>query len=223
MEKSQWRLTSRSIWQAGSIFKLTSALVLLTWAGTSSITSARSTDIASKASPADYFLPASLESSKPMLAGNRRAEAQDLRAAASAIKRESSGRVAPPPRAVAADAHSCLALNVYWEARNQSVAGQLAVAQVTLNRVADPRYADNVCDVVYQHKQFSWYWDGKPDTPKEHRAWETAFLVASAALAGSGHVEVQGVTHYHAVYSKPFWKDHMVRVATIGDHIFYAE
>ena len=223
MEKSQLRLNSRSIWQAGGIFKLASMLVLLASVGASSITSAGSTNIASKASPGDYFLPASLDSSKPMLARNHRFETPDLQAAASSIKRESSGRVVPPPRAEAADALTCLALNVYWEARNQSVAGQLAVAQVTLNRVADPRYGDNVCDVVYQHKQFSWYWDGKPDTPKEHRAWETAFLVASAAMAGSGHIEVQGVTHYHAVYSKPFWKDHMVRVATIGDHIFYAE
>lgn len=116
----------------------------------------------------------------------------------------------------------CLSLNVYWEARNQPLAGQLAVAQVTMNRVHDPRWPDNVCEVVYDHKQFSWYWDGKSDIPKEEKAWELAMLVASAAMAGSGHAELEGVTHYHAVYVQPYWKDSMARVAQIGDHVFYA-
>lgn len=116
----------------------------------------------------------------------------------------------------------CLSLNVYWEARNQPLAGQLAVAQVTMNRVHDPRWPDNVCEVVYDHKQFSWYWDGKSDIPKEEKAWELAMLVASAAMDGSGHAELEGVTHYHAVYVQPYWKDSMARVAQIGDHVFYA-
>jgi hypothetical protein len=115
----------------------------------------------------------------------------------------------------------CLALNIYWEARNQNIAGQLAVAQVTMNRFYDPRYPDDVCEVVYDHKQFSWYWDGQSDTPKEKRAWDKAVLIASAAINGSGHAELQGVTHYHAVYSKPYWKDYMTKVAMIGDHVFY--
>jgi hypothetical protein len=118
---------------------------------------------------------------------------------------------------------ACLGLNIYWEARDQNVAGQLAVAQVTMNRVNDPRYPDDVCEVVYDHKQFSWYWDGKSDTPKEKKAWEKAMMVASAALHGSGHAELQGVTHYHAVYSQPYWKNYMTMVAMIGDHVFYAE
>lgn len=117
----------------------------------------------------------------------------------------------------------CLALNIYWEARNQSVAGQLAVAQVTLNRFYDRRHPNDVCEVVYDHKQFSWYWDGKPDAPKDKRAWERAIMIASAAMDGSGHTELQGVTHYHAVYSKPYWKDYMTKVSVIGDHVFYAD
>jgi hypothetical protein len=121
------------------------------------------------------------------------------------------------------DPMACLGLNIYWEARDQNVAGQLAVAQVTMNRVNDPRYPDDVCEVVYDHKQFSWYWDGKSDTPKEKKAWEKAMMVASAALHGSGHAELQGVTHYHAVYSQPYWKNYMTKVTMIGDHVFYAE
>lgn len=115
----------------------------------------------------------------------------------------------------------CLALNIYWEARNQNTAGQLAVAQVTMNRFYDRRYPNDVCEVVYDHKQFSWYWDGKSDTPKEKKAWERAILIASAAMDGSGHAELQGVMHYHAVYSQPYWRDYMTKVAMIGDHVFY--
>ena len=122
-----------------------------------------------------------------------------------------------------ASALTCMALNIYWEARNQSMAGQLAVAQVTMNRVLDPRYGNEVCDVVYEHYQFSWYWDGKSDRPRDNKAWQTALLVASAAMDGSGHVELQGVTHYHAVYIQPYWKDYMVQVTMIGDHVFYTD
>jgi spore germination cell wall hydrolase CwlJ-like protein len=116
----------------------------------------------------------------------------------------------------------CLSLNVYWEARNQPLAGQLAVAQITMNRVHNNNYPNDVCSVVYDHKQFSWYWDGQSDIPKEEKAWETAMIVASAAMAGSGHVELQNSLHYHAVYSQPYWKDSMAYVTTIGDHVFYA-
>lgn len=119
-------------------------------------------------------------------------------------------------------AEECLSLNVYWEARNQSFAGQLAVAQVTMNRVNDSRYPDDVCEVVFDHKQFSWYWDGKSDVPTELRAWETAKLVASAAANGAGHAALHGVTHYHAVYVSPYWNDYLTLVTTIGDHIFYS-
>ena len=119
--------------------------------------------------------------------------------------------------------HYCLALNVYWEARNQAISGQLAVAQVTMNRVRDLRYPNDICEVVYDHRQFSWYWDGLSDSPKEPRAWENALLVASAAIHGSGHTELDRVTHYHAIYSQPYWKDYMTLVTTIGDHLFYIE
>lgn len=117
----------------------------------------------------------------------------------------------------------CLTMNVYWEARNQDIAGQLAVAQVTMNRVRDPRWPNSVCEVVYEHKQFSWYWDGKSDMPENEKAWETAMFVASAAMDGSGHADLENVTHYHAVYSQPYWKDYMTKVAVIGDHVFYID
>lgn len=120
---------------------------------------------------------------------------------------------------------ACLSLNVYFEARDQPIAGQVAVAQVTMNRVADPRYPDTVCEVVYERDQFSWYWDGKSDYPTEERAWEQAQLVASAVLAGSVHSELEGVTHYHAVYVQPYWSraEEMNYITQIADHRFYYE
>ena len=117
---------------------------------------------------------------------------------------------------------ACLALAVYFEARSEPLAGQLAVAQVVLNRVADPRYPDKVCEVVYQRYQFSFYWDGKPERAKDKQAWQTAELVASAALAGSGHAGLAGVTHYHAAYVQPRWAHAYTLVATIGTHRFYS-
>lgn len=133
-----------------------------------------------------------------------------------------SGRTADPESdEFVRRSHHCLALNVYWEARNQALSGQLAVAQVTMNRVRDPRYPNDICEVVYDHRQFSWYWDGLPDSPREPHAWLNARLVASAAIHGSGHAELERVTHYHAVYSQPYWKDAMTMVTTIGDHVFY--
>jgi len=117
----------------------------------------------------------------------------------------------------------CMTLNVYWEARDQSTAGQLAVAQVTMNRVKDDRWPDTICEVVYESKQFSWFWDGKSDIPTEEKSWRNATLIASAAMAGSGHIDLQNVMHYHAIYSKPYWRHYMTEVTQIGAHVFYED
>ena len=94
----------------------------------------------------------------------------------------------------------CLALNVYHEARNESLAGKVAVAQVVLNRVSSARYPDDVCSVVEQgptyttsegitfpkrHKcQFSWYCDGISDEANNQRAWRESVTIASAVMDG---------------------------------------
>ena len=102
----------------------------------------------------------------------------------------------------------CLALNVYHEAKNQSFIGQVAVAQVVMNRVKDERYPNNVCDVVKQgltYKwnpsipiknkcQFSWYCDGKSDKPKNKEAIKQALKVASGVYKGNLDDFVEGDT-----------------------------
>ena len=129
----------------------------------------------------------------------------------------------------------CLALNVYHEARSQPFIGQVAVAQVVMNRVHDDRYPDNVCDVVYQGQtyswkpdfpvrnrcQFSWYCDGKSDTPRDKEAWDKARLIAHGVYKGNRDDFVEGATHYHAHYVRPEWAETKTLVVRIGDHIFY--
>lgn len=121
----------------------------------------------------------------------------------------------------------CLALNIYWEARSEPATGQLAVAAVTLNRVADPRYPDNVCQVVYQGGeggkkgcQFSWWCDGKPDQPREPVAWARAVEMAFLAVSLDRPDPTGGALWYHADYVDPRWARSKLVVARIGRHLF---
>ena len=116
----------------------------------------------------------------------------------------------------------CLAMNVYFEARSEDMLGQLAVAEVTLNRVESERYPDTICDVVWQRRQFSWTHDGKSDVPRDERAWDRAVEVAQIAVSTEDmRVVGEGVTHYHADYVRQFWAAHYEPVAVVGRHVFY--
>ena len=130
----------------------------------------------------------------------------------------------------------CLAMNVYHEARDQPFVGQVAVAQVVMNRVEDNRYPSTVCEVVKQgptykyspgfpvrHKcQFSWWCDGKSDKIKDEKAWLEAIGVAGMVLNDGIAIDIVGnSTHYHAYYVRPAWAKRKNKVARIEDHIFY--
>ena len=134
----------------------------------------------------------------------------------------------------------CLALNTYHEAKNQSMIGQIATAQVVMNRVADDRYPNTVCEVVKQgphrpswenpekeypvkHRcQFSWYCDGKSDIPKNEKAWTKAQDYAYLVLYNRINLDVtEGATHYHATYVRPAWAKTKTRTTRIEKHIFY--
>ncbi len=130
---------------------------------------------------------------------------------------------------------TCLAQNIYFEARDQPTVGQMAVAYVVLNRVHHPAWPDTVCDVIregptYSWKQdypirnrcqFSWYCDGKPDIPKDQRAWNRAVSVAEEVYYSYGLTinVVDGATFYHSVDVNPAWNREYI--TTIEDHIFY--
>jgi len=115
----------------------------------------------------------------------------------------------------------CLAKNIYFEARNQSTDGQLAVAEVTLNRVASTKFPDSICRVVWQDKQFAWTHDGKSDNPKEKAAWLKAQALAKAIL--NNEIPLLGLeaTHYHAKEILPWWHKYYTKLGSIEDHVFY--
>ena len=129
----------------------------------------------------------------------------------------------------------CLAMNLYHETRGETLAGNIAVGYVTMNRVADPRYPDTVCGVVHQAKyhgwdlvnpirnrcQFSWYCDGLSDNPQDGKAMLESVILAQHVIAGTVTDISQGATHYHAKYVNPYWSDDMTVVLEIGQHIFY--
>ena len=119
----------------------------------------------------------------------------------------------------------CMAQNIYFEARNQSRAGMVAVAKVVMNRVKDPRWPNTVCGVIKQKMQFSWYWDGIHDLPnKQSKAWKMAVEVASEVMYGNVAMDdLADAFHYHADYVRPWWAKKKVMIAKIDDHIFYGK
>lgn len=117
----------------------------------------------------------------------------------------------------------CLAIAIYYEARNQPLEGQHAVAEVILNRVESKRYPNTVCDVVWQPKQFSFTHDGLPERPQHHSWGDIQQLAKEVLSEGSTRFLGLSSTHYHANYVQPYWTTAMEHEATIGDHIFYIE
>lgn len=127
-----------------------------------------------------------------------------------------------------AKAEKCLANAVYFEARGEPVRGQIAVAQVVLNRVFSPFYPNDVCEVVYQNAerrnacQFTFACDGIPDVVTEPDAWARAKRIARDMLDGKLWMpEIAKSTHYHAYYVHPDWIQEMRKIYHIGEHIFY--
>jgi spore germination cell wall hydrolase CwlJ-like protein len=142
----------------------------------------------------------------------------------------------------------CMALNIYHEARNESVVGQMAVAWVVMNRMRSERFPDTVCGVVYQARtsrwhrentgkivpirnqcQFSWYCDGKSDKVYELDKFEDVRDIAKRVVSNDRRQYnkltdiTEGALWYHADYVNPKWSKDYVRTVKIGAHIFYKE
>jgi N-acetylmuramoyl-L-alanine amidase len=114
----------------------------------------------------------------------------------------------------------CMAKVIHHEARNQSRAGQLAVAQLMMNRRDSGRFADTICGVANQPGQFFETASYRPD--RSNPLWSTSVAVAREALRGLAPEAVPGALFYHAAYQAPtrFFRG-LRRVASLGDHIFY--
>lgn len=122
------------------------------------------------------------------------------------------------------DDRYCLQQNIYFEARNEDLVGQASIAWVTLNRWQSEKFPNDICDVVWQRKQFSWTHDGKSDRPKEIEAWERAGRVVKIVLedyAWKREDPTLGATHYHATYVSPYWSASLLEIKKIGKHVFY--
>jgi spore germination cell wall hydrolase CwlJ-like protein len=125
----------------------------------------------------------------------------------------------------------CLTRNIYWEAASEPFEGKVAVAQVTLNRVEDGRFANTVCGVVYQKNvfyervvcQFSWFCEGNHKIRAVHKPmWQESELVAKKVLLEDFRLpSMKNALYYHADYVNPNWRK--PKIDQIGRHIFYGE
>jgi spore germination cell wall hydrolase CwlJ-like protein len=131
------------------------------------------------------------------------------------------------PRASGGAAWTCLTEALYFEARGETLKGQLAVAEVILNRVDDRRYPDTVCGVVNQgsHRrhacQFSFKCDGRKEVFTEMRSYDRVGKIARIMLDGRERALTKGATHYHTTQVSPGWARRLTRTARIGSHLFY--
>lgn len=122
----------------------------------------------------------------------------------------------------------CMTAAIYYEAASEADAGQRAVAQVVLNRVAHPAYPNTVCGVVYQGSerstgcQFSFTCDGSLARRPSKLFWDRAQAVAREALAGQVYAPVGLATHYHTTQVSPYWAPSLHYLGTIGAHRFYS-
>ncbi|MEZ5939046.1 MAG: cell wall hydrolase [Hyphomonadaceae bacterium] len=121
----------------------------------------------------------------------------------------------------------CLAEAVYYEARSESTRGQMAVAEVVMNRVGDPNFPDSICKVVYQGHyrvtgcQFTFTCDGSLRFKPRGLAWDRARAVALHVRLGFAKPVTNHATHYHTDYVDPYWAPGLVETKRIGTHIFY--
>lgn len=121
-----------------------------------------------------------------------------------------------------------LALNMYHEARGEGDRGMMAVSYVVLNRVQSGIFPQSVKEVITQKNnagcQFSWYCDGRSDIPEERDVWTHCVLLARVVLdTYSPENYNNDVLFYHAKRVDPVWNNDMIRVASIGNHVYYKE
>jgi spore germination cell wall hydrolase CwlJ-like protein len=119
----------------------------------------------------------------------------------------------------------CMAKNIYHEAGHEPILGKYAVAQVTINRMESPLFGDRVCEVVFEHKQFSWAnYHGRRWTTPSGPAWNEAKRIAHDVLENNKRIKgMDDALFYHATYVRPYWARTKDRLTRIGLHIFYEQ
>jgi hypothetical protein len=126
-----------------------------------------------------------------------------------------------------APAIDCMTAAIYYEAANEPIIGQRAVAQVVLNRMKHPAFPNSVCAVVFQGSerrtgcQFTFTCDGSLARRPSRIGWLRAQTVAYSALSGLVEPSVGHATHYHASYVLPYWAKSLTKLTVVGSHVFY--
>lgn len=122
---------------------------------------------------------------------------------------------------------ACLTEALYFEARGESIAGQMAVAEVVLNRVDSAQYPDNICDVINEGTgrrfacQFTYTCDGRSEEMTDDRMVHRLGHIAKMMMEGAPRDLTDGATHYHANWVNPRWAQIFPQTAEIGVHRFY--
>lgn len=123
----------------------------------------------------------------------------------------------------------CLAMNMYFEARGEGTTGKLAVATVTLNRAAHPKFPNSICEVVYQKTkvkektvcQFSWYCNPAARLNTSSKQYKASIVLAIRLFTENLHItELKDALYFHNEQVSPNWN--LPKVATIGNHTFYS-
>ena len=126
---------------------------------------------------------------------------------------------------------------IYFEGRSESVAGQVAIAQVIENRISSARYPDDTCSVIKQGRYVSWleyplryecqfsFWcDGKPEDITNRQAWGEAWIIAVGSRFGIYPGIICSATNYHSDYIEmPYWAEPENVTTKIGNHMFYKD
>lgn len=119
----------------------------------------------------------------------------------------------------------CLAQTIYFEARDQPLAGRRAVAAVVLNRVRSAKFPATICGVVHQKNgrncQFSWWCDGRSDQPRDRQSWDEARHLADTMVDGPYDDPTGGALFFFHHGAKPRRILYVERVAVVGAHLFY--
>ena len=115
---------------------------------------------------------------------------------------------------------NCLAGAIYFEAKSESLSGQLAVGRVIVARSKSGRFPNSYCGVVFQPSQFSFVRGGSmPGIARSSQPWRNAVAIAQIAHAGSWRSPVEGALYFHAAYVSPAWR--LARVGRVENHVFY--
>jgi spore germination cell wall hydrolase CwlJ-like protein len=148
-----------------------------------------------------------------------RAAPQDADAPVSAASLAELVAAQPQPDALSSEMR-CLAGAIYFEAKSESLPGQLAVGRVVVNRANSGRFPDSYCGVIYQPSQFSFVRGrSMPAINTDSRDWREAVAIAQIADANSWHSPTEGALFFHATSVSPGW--HLTRVARVENHVFY--